>query len=109
MRLPDPRKCLPPDGVYAVRVELDGESHDGMANLGPRPTFGDEERGLESHLLDWGGQDLYGARPLSEFVAWLRPTVRFDGPARLAEQLELDRRAAIEALGRSRKTSGGVV
>ena len=35
VRLADPRKCLPPDGVYAVRVELDGTLHDGMANLGP--------------------------------------------------------------------------
>ncbi len=109
VRLEDPRKCLPPDGVYAVRVELDGVLHDGMANLGARPTFGDTERGLEAHLFDWNGDALYGARPLVEFVARLRPTVRFEGPEQLAEQLERDRRAALETLRGSRKTSRGVV
>lgn len=109
VRLEDARKCLPPDGVYAVRVELDGALHDGMANLGARPTFGETERGLEAHLFDWNGEALYGARPLIEFVGRLRPTVRFAGPEQLAAQLERDRQAALETLGRSRKTSGGVV
>src|SRR5207244_3978218 len=44
---PDPRKLLPPDGVYAVRVEIDGRRYDGMMNQGPRPTFGVHARGLE--------------------------------------------------------------
>jgi riboflavin kinase/FMN adenylyltransferase len=106
--LEDPRKCLPPDGVYAVRVELDGELHDGMANLGPRPTFGEEERALEAHLLDWDGESLYGARPLVEFVARLRPVARFEGPRQLAEQLERDRMSAKGVL-RGHPVSGGVV
>jgi riboflavin kinase/FMN adenylyltransferase len=109
VRLPDPRKCLPPDGVYAVRVELDGALHDGMANLGSRPTFGEAERGLEAHLFDWNGEALYGTRPVIEFVARLRSTVRFAGPSQLAEQLERDRRAARSALERPREPSGGVV
>ena len=37
-----PRKLLPPDGVYAVRVEWRGGQAGGMMNQGPRPTFGDE-------------------------------------------------------------------
>ncbi|MGH7567258.1 MAG: riboflavin biosynthesis protein RibF [Gemmatimonadota bacterium] len=109
VRLEDPRKCLPSDGVYAVRVELDGALHDGMANLGSRPTFGETQRGLEAHLLDWDGESLYGARPLVEFVARLRSIVRFDGPRQLVEQLERDRRAALTALGRRRQVPDGVV
>ncbi|MHC5062807.1 MAG: riboflavin biosynthesis protein RibF, partial [Planctomycetota bacterium] len=56
---------LPPRGVYAVEVIHDGESYQGVANLGLRPTFGEgEEKGdegavLELHLLDFEG-DLYG-------------------------------------------------
>src|SRR5213594_1392701 len=47
---PDPRKLLPPDGVYAVRVELGkpeagiGNRYGGMMNQGPRPTFGVQTR-----------------------------------------------------------------
>jgi riboflavin kinase/FMN adenylyltransferase len=69
-----------------------------MANLGPRPTFGEEQHTLEVHLLDWGGEPLYGARPLVEFVARLRPVVRFAGPAELVAQLERDRSVARAAL-----------
>jgi len=105
----DARKCLPPDGVYAVRVEVDGVLHDGMANLGGRPTFGEERRVLEAHLLDWDGEPLYGARPQVEFVARLRPVVRFDGPDQLVAQLERDREAAHAALARRRPVEGGVV
>lgn len=109
VRLEDPRKCLPPDGVYAVRVELDGELHDGMANLGGRPTFDEDERALEAHILDWDGGALYGARPVIEFVARLRAVARFDGPRELARQLEADRRAARAALRVPRARTGGVV
>ena len=55
---PDPRKLLPPDGVYAVRVRLPGkgegekeQAHGGMMNQGARPTFGVHARGLEIHLV----------------------------------------------------------
>jgi riboflavin kinase/FMN adenylyltransferase len=109
VRLEDARKCLPPDGVYAVRVELDGALHDGMANLGSRPTFDEGERALEAHLLDWNGEPLYGARPLVEFVARLRSIARFDGPPQLVEQLERDRGAARKALGSPRPLPDGVV
>lgn len=105
----DARKCLPPDGVYAVRVELEGALYDGMANLGGRPTFGDERPGLEAHLLDWDGGALYGARPQVEFVSRLRPVIRFDGRDQLVAQLEQDREAARAALARPRPVQGGVV
>src|SRR5213083_158994 len=64
---PDPRKLLPPDGVYAVRVRiLESGSriptpgskildYGGMMNQGPRPTFGEETRTLEIHLFDFDG------------------------------------------------------
>ena len=46
--LPNPRKLLPPQGVYAVRVQTPGGAHGGMLNLGPRPTFGDSAVSIEA-------------------------------------------------------------
>ena len=40
-RCPPARKLLPPEGVYAVRVQTPRGPFGGMLNLGPRPTFGD--------------------------------------------------------------------
>ena len=41
---PDPRKLLPPDGVYAVWVWWRGTRYGGMMNQGARPTFAEPGR-----------------------------------------------------------------
>lgn len=87
----DPRKCLPPAGVYAVRAEIEGRLWPAMANLGGRPTFGDDLEILEVHVIDWPGSPLYGARLVVEFVHRLRDVRRFEDPAGLVAQLERDR------------------
>jgi riboflavin kinase/FMN adenylyltransferase len=87
--IPGPRKLLPPEGVYAVRVQTPRGPHDGMLNLGPRPTFGDSEAVVEAHLFD-ANVDLYGAPVRIDFVARLRDTQRFSGVDALVAQLHKD-------------------
>ncbi len=94
---PPESKLLPPDGVYAVRVEWGGGVAGGMMNQGSRPTVGDEGRWLEAHLFDFDG-DLYGREIRIEWVAPLRTIRRFDSLDALRVQLEIDRRAARAAL-----------
>ena len=93
-----PRKLLPPDGVYAVRVEWRDGAAGGMLNQGPKPTFGEGRRTLETHLFGVA-RDLYGEWVRIEWVARLRDVQRFGSPAELVEQLERDRSAATAALG----------
>ena len=97
---PDPRKLLPPDGVYAVRVRLPGkgegekeQAYGGMMNQGARPTFGVHARGLEIHLFDYDG-DLYGATVTVEWVDRLRDTQTFPSRQALVDQIERDAVAA---------------
>ncbi|HYW31617.1 MAG TPA: bifunctional riboflavin kinase/FAD synthetase [Gemmatimonas sp.] len=94
----DPRKLLPLDGVYAVRVQTPTGSFGGMVNLGGRPTFGAEERRIEAHLFDAEG-DWYGATVRIDFVRRLRDTRRFAGPDALRAQLLCDELAARAGLG----------
>ncbi|HET7583286.1 MAG TPA: bifunctional riboflavin kinase/FAD synthetase [Gemmatimonadaceae bacterium] len=96
---PPARKLLPPQGVYAVRVQTPAGPFGGMMNLGPRPTFGDAQPALEVHLFDVS-RDLYDAPVRVEFVARLRDTRRFDSPAALAAQLATDERDARHELTR---------
>lgn len=91
------RKQLPPDGVYAVRVEWAGGMADGMLNQGSRPTFGDGRRALEAHLFDFDGE-LYGRTIRIVWATRLREVRRFPSPAALRDQLERDRTAARQAL-----------
>lgn len=96
-------KCLPPDGVYAVWVEIDGQRRAAMANLGPRPTFGDHRRGLEFHVLEWDGSPLLGSLVGVEFVRLLRGVRHFESPEALVRQLERDREATREVLAGARR------
>lgn len=95
--VPDARKLLPPDGVYAVWVSWGERRCGGMMNQGSRPTFGVAERGLEVHLFDFA-EDLYGETVLVEWVRRLRDVRAFPSRDALLEQLARDRAAARESL-----------
>lgn len=94
---PPPRKLLPPEGVYAVRVQTPQGPAGGMMNLGPRPTFGDSATSLEAHLFDTRG-DFYGGYVRIDFVARLRETRKFASAEQLSKQLAHDEREARNAL-----------
>jgi riboflavin kinase / FMN adenylyltransferase len=94
---PPARKLLPPEGVYAVRVQTPSGPVGGMMNLGPRPTFGDSATSLEAHLFDTTG-DFYGAHVRVDFVARLRETRKFASAEQLSAQLRHDEREARSAL-----------
>lgn len=95
---PPPRKLLPPEGVYAVRVQTPRGPAGGMMNLGPRPTFGDSATSLEVHLFDTTG-DFYGAHVRIDLVARLRETRKFASAEQLSKQLAQDERDARVVVG----------
>lgn len=84
-------KLLPPHGVYAVRVEVAGDVHDGMMNIGSAPTIhrGKSER-IEVHLFDYSG-DLYDSRIRIRCLEYLREERQFENRAELQSQLVIDR------------------
>jgi riboflavin kinase/FMN adenylyltransferase len=98
---PDPRKLLPPDGVYAVVVEWAGGSAGGMLHQGARPTFGESTRSIEAHVID-ADVDLYGERVKVSWIARLRDVARFESTTELKQQLDQDFEAANTALTRWR-------
>lgn len=79
----------PAAGVYAVRVGFGGEWHDGVANLGVRPTFGEGAMGLEAHLFDFNA-DVYGRYARVALVDFIRPERKFDGLDALKAQIAAD-------------------
>ncbi len=101
-----PRKAIPADGVYAVRVyRLSGHpdgsqnrSLPGMMNIGVRPTFGGERRMIEVHLFDVE-EDMYGELLRVEFVSRTRNERRFASKKELMRQLSQDRVRSKEILG----------
>lgn len=90
-------KLLPADGVYAVRVRIGDAWHDGVANLGVRPTFGERRRVLEAHLFGVDA-DLYGREAEIAFARRIREERRFDDVRALIAQIDRDVEAAREML-----------
>jgi riboflavin kinase/FMN adenylyltransferase len=89
---------IPGDGVYAVRATWGDRTLAGAANVGPNPTFGEQTRKVEVHLLDFAG-DLYGKDLAVDFIKRLRDTRPFSGPDQLRAQLRTDVEQARQFLG----------
>jgi riboflavin kinase/FMN adenylyltransferase len=90
------RTLAPGDGVYAVRVPVGAEQlrpYAGAANIGPNPTFGENARKVEVHLIGFQG-DLYGQPLAVDFLDRLRDTRPFGSVAELGAQLRRDIEAA---------------
>lgn len=94
-------QIVPRFGVYAARVTVHAGphagSHDGVASIGERPTFGLNKPNFEVHLFDFSG-DLYGTEITAELVSFLRPEERFDSVEALIAQMDADSAAARTAL-----------
>jgi riboflavin kinase/FMN adenylyltransferase len=98
--LADVPTVVPGVGVYAVRAVADGTAWPAAANVGPNPTFGEDARKIEVHLIGYSG-DLYGKPLAVEFVRKLRDTRPFAGVDELTEQLRRDVDAVKDILGAS--------
>jgi len=92
-------ELVPPSGVYATLVTVDGVVHRSITNIGVRPTFGDVDRQvIETHLFGVE-RDLYGGALRLSFVQRLRDERAFPDVDALRAQIEADCRAAERLFG----------
>jgi riboflavin kinase/FMN adenylyltransferase len=104
-------EALPADGVYAgVATLADGRDLPAAISVGTNPTFGEEPRSIEAHLLDperlnasdpaWrgplaeGGEE-YGWPMSLRVVSWLRDQIAYDRIDDLTDQIRRDVGATI--------------
>ncbi len=80
---------IPGDGVYAVRAQVEGKTWPAAANVGPNPTFGENARKVEVHLIGYRGQ-LYEQTLAVDFVKKIRATKPFGSAQELVAQIKLD-------------------
>jgi riboflavin kinase/FMN adenylyltransferase len=85
--------------VYLAEARIDGRLHQGVINLGVRPTIKEQqsERVLEIHLLDFD-YDIYGQDVEVRFLRYLRPEKKFNNIDELVSQITTDVRQARETL-----------
>lgn len=81
-------------GVYAVLLNVDGVTHNGVANIGVRPTVQGKTPILEVHLLDFNG-DLYGKYVQVTFCQFIRAEQKMASLDALEKQIQCDKEEAI--------------
>lgn len=87
-------ELIPPHGVYATTITIDGVVYPSVTNIGLRPTFDDVGRTtIESHALGLD-RDLYGQTIRLGFVQRLRDERRFPDVDALKAQIDADVRRA---------------
>ena len=82
--------ALPPDGVYATNVCIDGQWYPAMTNIGDNPTFTNQYRRIETNIIGWQG-NLYDMVVRLRFYKRIRHEITFASTVALQKQMEQDR------------------
>ena len=99
IRLIDEHKLVPADGVYAVEVIANKLKYKGMLSIGTNPTVNKDARvrSIEVNIFVFD-EDIYGEEIEVIFRFRLRDEKKFDNPAQLSRQMELDKEEALQLL-----------
>ena len=82
-------KVLVAPGVYGVEAEIDGTVYKGIANCGPRPTFGEDAIVLEAYF-EGLNENLYGKTLTVKFLNYIRGIKKFENADELKAQIASD-------------------
>ena len=82
-------QLIPADGIYAGRCSVDGNLWPAAISIGTNPTFGQNPRTVEPHLIGFTG-DLYGRTLRLELLDWLRDQETFPDIESLKSRIARD-------------------
>jgi riboflavin kinase/FMN adenylyltransferase len=88
-------KLIPADGIFAVKVQLNGQDYKGMGYIGHRPTINGMTRNIEVNIFDFN-QDIYTQSIRMEFLHFVRGDIKFTTLNDLTIQLGKDKVAVME-------------
>ena len=80
---------IPLSGVYAVQMQMEEHTINGVANIGKRPTVDGINIQLEVHLFDFA-EDIYGRHVCVNFQHKIREERKFDSLDALQSQIHKD-------------------
>ena len=92
-------KIKPSEGVYAVKVNVNNSTYNGMMNIGTRPTLNKKENitSYEVHIFNFN-QNIYNQKITVEFIDRIREEKKFDDINALKLQLIDDQKKSIALL-----------
>ena len=116
LKVHDPEKIIPGDGIYAVQVGIDGSAlikneentevnsipienvqYKGMMSIGFRPTVDGKKRVIEVNVFDFS-KEIYGKTMRVYVKKFLRAEVRFNTLEDLVKQIDQDKIDSLQVL-----------
>ncbi|MBA4321062.1 MAG: riboflavin biosynthesis protein RibF [Flavobacterium sp.] len=92
-------KLIPRNGVYVVKSTINQKTVFGMMNIGFNPTVAGENLSIEIHYFDFN-EELYDQKISVSLLEYLRPEQKFDSVALLKQQLEKDKKSALDYINK---------
>ncbi|MEO5675424.1 MAG: bifunctional riboflavin kinase/FAD synthetase [Chitinophagales bacterium] len=89
LSVPEMFKLIPADGVYAVTINIDQETRNGVMSIGMRPTVNGSHRTIETYIFDFAA-DLYEKVITVNFIGWIREEIKFESLDLMAEEIGRD-------------------
>ena len=89
IRIEEPYKLIPKNGVYVVKANIKDAIVFGMMNIGTNPTVDGKVQSIEVHFFNFS-QDIYGKILEVEILERLRDEQKFDSLEDLKNQLSKD-------------------
>ncbi|MBS4172562.1 bifunctional riboflavin kinase/FAD synthetase [Bacillus sp. FJAT-49736] len=89
---------VPQNGVYAVKIYVNNQWHQGVCNIGVKPTFKNPDeftRSIEVHIIDFD-HSIYGEEVTIEWHKRMRDEQKFDGIEALKSQIAKDKQTTID-------------
>jgi riboflavin kinase/FMN adenylyltransferase len=94
---PHEYKLIAVSGVFACRVEWNGQHFDGMGNIGYRPTVSDGHLTVEVHIFDFD-RFIYDEEICISFIDRIRNEQKFENIEALRQQLLSDKKQVTKIL-----------
>jgi riboflavin kinase/FMN adenylyltransferase len=97
------KTMLPRDGIYAGSAIVEGELYIAAISVGTKPTFGENERVLEAHLISFDGDLEHYDWPLTVTIShWMREQITFTSIDALRLQIDADIQSTITLIESTR-------
>lgn len=89
--MPGTTKVMPPDGIYAARLNYKNHELTGALYIGSCPTFTGRENHLEFHALEFDGTEIESGCEAQLYVyEYIRADKAFSSGSELSEQIQKD-------------------
>lgn len=99
LKIEENYKLIPRNGAYVVKSTIAQKTVYGMMNIGYNPTVAGENLSIEIHYFDFD-EAIYDQKIAVSILERLRPEQKFGSVALLKEQLEKDKKNALEFINK---------